>query len=741
MTSLQRFVISSRGSWVQTTTLWRAAAGLLGLTGLLVARACGYEFDVVASYAAYLAFYVALPGVVAMRYVNRGPISLAHTLALGVPTGFAIEIFTFLALSAVDLKDAYPWVPVAWIALGALQWMRNGHGPVRVRLAANHAGLAVGLGVALLATALMAASQMFAESPLADGLPTRAIFHDWVYLVSRAAVIKNHWPLDDPSLSGTPLQYHYFMMVHAAGASWTTGVELTSVMLRLIFVPLGGVLVMQAYVLGRAVSRNPWGGVIAALVTVMASEASFAPSYGQPMFLGLFVRWLFVSPTFFFGMIFCGALLIAVARCARLTRCTARHYLWLLLLGTAGTGAKGTVLPVLLCALGIWGAWRFIKERRVPRRLVAFAVCLTIAFAIVYIPTMSQWRTGDAAFNPFHVFQLTEFWRENLPVWQRWFAGWLPAAIATPLATVLCAAVVFAGTSGVRLLAFPYLVWGELRSRDALLVGWLGAFLVASTGMGLLLELNSYGELYLILMMRLPMTVLASAFFIWGWRRLRVWWRQSATPDVAGDELAGAASRHPRWLARACVSAAGGVLALSLALQTSIWFARNQAGFGQWLATPVDVQPDDSMQRLREALLWVRTNTEPDAVLVANACTPENMKKDHWGALDRTLTGVHFYYSALSERRLWFEGPNYILDTTRARVRASLASNFFYRGSPLPAPLVSDGPSYVLVDRSLADSAEVPLPPDRRVFTNSRMEVYRLSEPGAERRAVALSED
>src|SRR5205823_3360646 len=107
---------------------------------------------------------------------------------------------------------------------------------------------------------------------------------------------------------------------------------------------------------------------------------------------------------------------------------------------------------------------------------------------------------------------------------------------------------------------------------------------------------------------------------------------------------------------------------------------------------------------LQEALLWVRANTEPDAVLVANACTPENMRHDHWGALDRTLMGVHFYYSALSERRLWFEGPNYILDTSRARLRANLESAFFYHGRSLPPKLVNDdGPVYALIDRSLAD--------------------------------------
>jgi hypothetical protein len=133
--------------------------------------------------------------------------------------------------------------------------------------------------------------------------------------------------------------------------------------------------------------------VIATLLTVMGSELSFAGNPNEPMFLGLFVRWLFVSPTFFFGLIFCGALLIAVARCTRLARCDARDYIWLLLLGTAGTGAKGTVLPVLVAALGLWALWRWIRERQLPVRAIIFGVCLTTAFVVVYMPTMSSWRS------------------------------------------------------------------------------------------------------------------------------------------------------------------------------------------------------------------------------------------------------------------------------------------------------------------------------------------------------------
>ncbi len=722
MASFRRTIFPTR-FWIDPGTSWRAALVLLAASGFIVSRACEYDFDAITGYLVYVGLYVALPGVVALHAVNRGPVSLLTAVALGLPTGFALEIFTFLGLAALDAKEIYAWVPLGWLMLAVGVRWRSGAWPVRVRVSAHHAGLAAGLCLAFLATALVAAAQMFAESPLVDGLPQRAIFHDWVYLVSRAAVIKHHWPLDDPSLSGTPMQYHYFMMVHAAAASWTAGVELTTVLLRLMYVPMGAALVAQTFLLGRAVARSPWGGVVAALLTLVASELSFAPKGNEAMFLGLFTRWLFVSPTFYFGLVFCGALLIAVARCARLRRCGPLDYGWLLLLGAAGTGAKGTVLPVVVGALGVWTAWQWYRGRRLPRRTLGFGVCLTAAFLLVYVPTMSQWRTGDAALRPFRVFELASFWKDTLPEWQQALVAWLPSGLARGLAAGACAVVVFAGTCGVRLLALPYLLWVDRSRRDPLLVSWLGAFLAACLGMGTLLALHSHGELYVFLLVRLPLAVLAAGFVVAAFRRCALWWQ--AVRTEAGPAFV---ARRSRPVRRAWVAVLAGACGLILVVQTAGWWSRNSGGLRDVLRASIDQPPDRHMRELREALLWVRQNTEPNAVLVANACTPENMKKDHWGALDRTLTGVHFYYSALSERRLWFEGPSYILDTTRARLRASMAANFFYRGRPLRADAVSAGPTYVLVDRSLQDGAEVSLPVGRLVFANPRMEVYRLSE-------------
>ena len=61
--------------------------------------------------------------------------------------------------------------------------------------------------------------------------------------------------------------------------------------------------------------------------------------------------------------------------------------------------------------------------------------------------------SGDARLHPFHVFQLTGFWKENLPALTATLASWLPGRTAGWGAQLLCALAIFAGTCGVRLLA------------------------------------------------------------------------------------------------------------------------------------------------------------------------------------------------------------------------------------------------------------------------------------------------
>src|SRR5689334_13871983 len=73
VTSLQRFVVPLSSSRLPAMSLWRGALVMLAIGAFLVVRSCGYEFGVVASYGGYFALYVALPGVISLYFVHRGP--------------------------------------------------------------------------------------------------------------------------------------------------------------------------------------------------------------------------------------------------------------------------------------------------------------------------------------------------------------------------------------------------------------------------------------------------------------------------------------------------------------------------------------------------------------------------------------------------------------------------------------------------------------------------------------------
>lgn len=709
--------------------LWLGVAAVLGAALHLVVRSCGYQYLEVAHYGSYFLLHVLLPGVVVLSLAQGGRLSWLNVIALGLPTGFALEMIGFLGFSALGLKSLFAALPTFWGAAFVAILVKRGQWPVRCQIGMRHAVAALVLSVIFLGTVVSAVSQMYSESPLVDGWPQRPIFHDWIYLVSRAAAIKQHWPIEDPSMAGTPLQYHYFMMVHAAAASWTTGVELTFVLLRLMIVPMGIVLVAQAFVLGRYLSRRVSGGLLAAGLTICASGLSFRSDYHQPQFLDLFSRWLYVSPTFYFGMIYFGALLLAVLKCDHAPALRPRLVLWVALLTAMGTGAKGTILPVLLFALGLWIGWRWLSERKFPARLTVIAFTMGLAFTLVYLATMSAWGAGTAKLVPFSAYPLTQFWQEYLVPVTRPLKRWLHAPdFGTWLGACSVAFGVLAGTLGVRLLALAYLTRKHTGHRPRT-GGWLGAALVSSCVLGSAIQFDSHGELYLLLLMRLPAAVLAAAYIVSACARLRAWWRENQ-PEVAAGTATRLRLRWPprTWIQASVVSVAVTGLALTLLVQCSVWVSRTRGGFAEWLRAKPGLQINGDLVPLYDAMRWLRQNTPADAVVVANAFTPKNLGAGRGVPVDHTTVGVHYYYSALSERRLWVEGPSYALDQQRARSRMQVADRIFYGSHSPTALLGAESPCYLLLDQSIGDGAAVPLAERHRLFANSRYQIYRLPQ-------------
>lgn len=711
---------------VPTAPRVRVLLSLLSLSALgalvwIVDRSCAYDHGSVALYTAYFLLHVALPGMLCVAYVKGGPVSWMAAIALGIPTGYALEIACFVALSAANAKVLLHFMPVLWLLAGAIWIRRHRSSPVDWRPLWEQSGITLALCVLMLLSALSTASHMYAESALSNGLPARGMFHDWVYLISRAGAIKHHWPFEDPSLAGESLQYHYFMLVHIAAASLATGVETSLLFLRFAPIPLGIVMVVQCFYLGRRMTHSDWGGVTTAVFTVVLSEVSFTTDFLNPAFLGYFSRWLYQSPTFFYGLVFYGALILVVYHSLELRHTTLRHYLWLALLAAAATGAKGTVLPPILLALGLLLVWSWLIHEKMPRRIIAICACLATAFIAVYALTMSAWATGEATIAPLYTMRISKYWQEHVALWQSSLEQWLPKQASANLAALACMLVVVVGTLGIRVLAFGYFLLQRRRHWTTLGI-FLGLLAVITYVLGVTVHMNSYSQLYFLLLMRLPLSVLATACLVLLGRRIWNWYRREHPRQ--GEPFRPAALLRLSLLALAAITAS--VLVI---IQANLWLQRCKPGFTRWLRAPSRIE--SQMAELADAMRWIRRNTETNAILIANAYTPENMRKDKWGALDHTKITLHFFYSALAERSLLVDGPTYSLQPAEAWRRMRLAAEIFYEkrysGIALPRP----GPVYLIVDRALRDSVQVDLPSSQRLFANARIEVYRLEEKGA----------
>lgn len=734
---------------------------------LVIARSCDYDHVAVLSYAAYLAGYVFVPGAILTRIALRRRPSVLEFMSWGIPLGFAVEIATFLLLSWSGLRGVISWLPATWGALGLALLFRGRTRPL-TSYGAGWGTPAAWCAVAGLALAICSttASQMYAGSPVVSGVLGGSTHHDWVYLLSRAAEIKQHWPLENPSLAGQPLSYHYFLLVHIASASRVTGISIDLIGLRLCVLPLGLALLAQALSLGRAQTRVLWGSVIAAAILFVFDELSLFSDADQGVFGSNFARWLFISPTFFFGMIYTGALLLWVYRMLAYDAFDLREWAATFLLAAAGTGAKGTVVPPLALALGMWIAIDWIRTRRAPRRAMGVLSALLLGFGLVYVSILAAWGTGSATFTPFMWIRITQFWLEHVDSWTAACATLgLSPSLSRSLAMGTCASVIFIGFLGLRLLG----VWAALRWKqqsNPTLALWLGLAAFAYFAFGQLIMLDSNGQLYLLYPVQLPLAVLSAAAVvkICGAVKARLgefgvlypvyargaallflsvvtlvamsrgalsWWMgmllvNAAALLIAPKELHLPDLRGTEFL-RFCWRATPLFLIATVTLvQVDNWRQSNAQGLRIWAQQKPALDPNVAL--LREAMEWVRGHTARDAVIVANAFSSKNLRPDALACLDNTTVDKYFYYSAWAERRFWVEGPSYLLNQYRAQRRIEAASRFFYEGAPASTLMFErkSRPNYVLIDRALRDGASAPLPDDCRVFENARIAIYRL---------------
>ena len=361
-------------------TIWLVS----GVSAVQIAQFIGYELC-----------FVALPGAAAVwALLGRRPGVLA-AVALGWPVGQALEILAFSATAAAGLRGLYALYPVVVIALSApVIWRRRGPAadardrpqPASARLAWAAAGT-ISLGLVYLALMFLP------HVPLPSAQTPVSYSPDFVYQMSKIAEVLNHWPATNPGLSGVPLPYEWFVFFHMAAVTQVTHLSIPIVALRLDFAPTVLVIGCQMLFVGRAIAGAAWTGVLAIAVLLLLGPLDLTTDQrGAPAFFVIFSDQLWSSWTFAFGVMFFLALLYLTVERLRSkswrSRADLGSWVLIILLLVGAAGAKATLLPVLLTGTALFIVVSRLTHREIPPAALVLvgldAVVFVLTFLVLY---------------------------------------------------------------------------------------------------------------------------------------------------------------------------------------------------------------------------------------------------------------------------------------------------------------------------------------------------------------------
>lgn len=396
----------------------RWAPGIVVLTATAaVLVAFGTSLVDVLRYVGYVVGYVVLPGTLVYRMVRGRARSLPEDLALGTAVGLVLELGAWALLGALDLRSLLPLWPaplvVLFLAVPRLRpcWRPTGATPVP-------AGWAWSVAAVALVALASVASDYFRWSPLVPGDGTR-YYQDVLYHLSLAGEARHHLPLQVPQVAGEPLHYHWFVNAHLATAGSISGVELSTVLLRLYLPVLVIAQVVLLAVAGWRISGRPAVGALAAALTYVVGELSLNNGVVSP-WLTVTQSTIWSSPSQTYSLVLLTAAVLVVAewvaeppdtRGARDARRRAVVLLPPLLIGVAG--AKSAGLPVLLCGLLAVVAGDLVARRaawRAPAAVALVAGVLVAASAVLY-----GGRSYGLAWAPWEL--LDNLGRGTVPGW------------------------------------------------------------------------------------------------------------------------------------------------------------------------------------------------------------------------------------------------------------------------------------------------------------------------------------
>ena len=568
----------------------------------------GVALGEIARYVTYLAVIVVGPGlVIYRRLMGRAGLGLAAVL-IAIPVAWSVRVSAFAVLRFFGVST------VSW--LGAVAFAAVSYGISRRQPAAaqpereaSQKWLAGGaLAAICLSSVVLLALRDFQPHPLPDHIREGVVYYrDIPWHLGNITALPRGWPLQNPRLDSESLHYHVGSYIFTAGASHVAGIAPSTLLLRLDPVFLVVVFCLQLAWLGRQCTGSALVGVLTAGIVLLAGDASSLVGAIGSIFGNHVVTNLFRSPTFLLGLVLfvplvgSGASILA----GRATR--SEILTWLLCLPGCAL-AKPTTLPVLGAAAIGYAVLQWIRTRHWSGPALLLALSTIVAFAAVGPIVLPETSGELMRWEPLASVRISGAWR----IWR-----------GEGMSGTLCHVLITLGHAPMLLLGIAAFLWAKGLAPGI----WLGLLAAAGASVALLFTAGGGSQLY---------------FWYYGY---------VAAGVLAASGIASLLTLEPRiarWSAMLIVAALGLVTTASVVLQSRPGIEVLMGdSFRIFLRNPdnqIPGPPAVLSPQLATGLRWIAHNTEPRALLAVSTQKPP------------------FYYSALTERAVFFEDSIYTVE-------------------------------------------------------------------------------
>ena len=524
-------------------------------------------------------------------------------------------------------------------------------------------------------------------------------------------------------MAGHPFRYYIGFFLHVAAIKQVMGVSLATAVFRLVPATSTVVTMLQFWCLGGLLGRSRWAGPVTVVLLVFLENLKLFPTHTKVFGVALSSEFTW-SPTYGLGVIFLlGLLILFRLRFSGTstagsppqpapvgsTRSGAVGALLLLGVLVLGAGAmKTTAAATFVAGLGLLWVWRLVRARGLASqadRLLSYWVALSLAcFAATYLlllygpgaPATTETKLAPLDFMKYTIFGST----------LAAHPGFVPMAAATVV-------IVFWKLVPAAAVVWPVWRQGVWSPYASLAV----ALFVVGFAVYVMIGSPNNNKNYFIWYGYIALIPLAAVSLMLVW---------SDVSKGARRALARLPSRGARVVVCGALllGALGSVESIALAVPDTWKTLLDRQ------TVPRDSPSEPGMTAaLYRGLSWVRGHTPSCAILAVN--TPEIHPA---GATAATADSEYFYYSAFTEREVFFE--SWIMAAQALHVEQPYPGLYVLnraatvQGSPAAVrEIARKGVSYILIDKSHGGNVREPSSVSRPVFANSALDVYRVTAP------------